>query len=102
MLIVILIIIIIVIAVINTKRDCEEQYINKPTVIGGNPPNYNDYNTQLTHISNDPSGEPLAFDDKNNFNYTQLYYAFLVQLFWASKITGRARRSLDEVGCLPA
>ncbi len=45
MLIVILIIIIIVIAVINTKRDCEEQYINKPTVLGGNPPNYTDYNT---------------------------------------------------------
>jgi hypothetical protein len=81
MLIIILIIIIIVIAIINTKRDCEEKYINKPTVLGGNPPNYTDYNTDLTHISNDPSGEPLAFDEKNNFNYTQLYYAFLVQLF---------------------
>ena len=46
------------------------------------PPNYTKYNTELTEISMDPTGEPLAFDaDKNNFNYTQLYYAFLVQLF---------------------
>lgn len=37
MLIPILIIIIIVIAIINTKRDCEEPYINKPTVLDGNP-----------------------------------------------------------------
>ena len=48
MLIAILIIIIIVVAIINTKRDCEEPYINKPTVLGGNPPNYTDYNTDLT------------------------------------------------------
>jgi len=59
MLIVILIIVIIVVAIINTKRDCEEKYINKPNVLDGNPPNYMDYNTDLTHISNDPSGEPL-------------------------------------------
>lgn len=46
------------------------------------PPNYRKYNTGLTEISNDPSGEPLAFNpNKNNFNYTQLYYAFLIQLF---------------------
>lgn len=82
MLILILLVFIIIISIINTKNEYDsESYINNPSVLGGNPPNYTDYNTELTNISNDPSGEPLAFDPKNNFNYTQLYYSFLVQLF---------------------
>ena len=59
------------------KKNLLEGY-KAPTTI---PPNYEKYNTELTHIANDPSGTPLAFDPKNNFNYTQLYYAFIVQLF---------------------
>jgi len=60
------------------RENINEKY-KSPTTL---PPNYTKYNTQLTHISNDPTGEPLAFDpDKNNFNYTQLYYAFLIQMF---------------------
>ena len=74
----IVIIIIVIIAYVSSKK-MTENYI-APTSI---PPNYEKYNTQLTHISNDPSGEPLAFDSKNNFNYTQLYYAFLIQFFKA-------------------
>lgn len=61
------------------NRKLTENY-KPPTNI---PPNYLKYNTNLTHISNDPTGEPLAFKPENNFNYTQLYYAFLVQLFQA-------------------
>jgi len=72
-------IIIILIGIIYQKQKIAEPY-KAPTSI---PPNYNKYNTNLTHISNDPTGEPLAFNPKNNFNYTQLYYAFLVQLFQA-------------------
>jgi len=61
-----------------SKTTLNEKY-KSPTTL---PPNYTKYNTGLTEISTDPSGVPLAFDeDKNNFNYTQLYYAFLVQLF---------------------
>lgn len=61
-----------------SKKGTSEFY-KSPTKL---PPNYTKYNTELTEISNDPTGEPLAFDpDKNNFNYTQLYYAFLIQLF---------------------
>ena len=72
----IIFIVIVVVAYIFRKKIFENY--KAPTTI---PPNYEKYNTQLTHIANDPSGEPLAFDPKNNFNYTQLYYAFLVQLF---------------------
>ena len=73
-----LIIVIIIVAVKN-KQKIKESY-KPPSHI---PPNYTKYNTNLTEISTDPSGEPLAFNPKNNFNYTQLYYAFLVQLFQA-------------------
>ncbi len=56
----------------------KEEY-KSPTAV---PPNYTKYNTELTTIANDPSGEPLAYDpSKYNYNYTQLYYVFLVQLF---------------------
>lgn len=73
---IIIIIILIIFAVINSKKMFENY--KAPTTT---PPNYEKYNTELTHIANDPTGEPLAFNPKNNFNYTQLYYAFVVQLF---------------------
>ena len=48
----------------------------------GLSPNYEKYNTNLTTIANDPTGDPLDFDPKKKYyNHTQLYYAFLVQLF---------------------
>lgn len=72
----ILTVIIIILAFVYKKKLFENY--KAPTTL---PPNYEKYNTQLTHIANDPSGEPLAFDPKNNFNYTQLSYAFFVQLF---------------------
>ncbi len=78
--IIFILIAIIILSVIaaNLKYNFFEKY-KSPTTL---PPNYTKYNTELTEISNDPSGEPLAFDEtKNNFNYTQLYYAFLIQLF---------------------
>jgi len=67
-----------------------EKY-KSPTTL---PPNYTKYNTELTEIATDPSGEPLAFNpDKNNFNYTQLYYAFLIQLF---KTMSANKRDYDK------
>ena len=69
----------IILSIIAYSSTTFNENYKSPTTL---PPNYTKYNTGLTEISNDPSGEPLAFDpDKNNFNYTQLYYAFLVQLF---------------------
>lgn len=76
--IIILVSIILLSIIASLTLKCREDY-KSPTTL---PPNYTKYNTELTEISMDPTGEPLAFDpNKNNFNYTQLYYAFLVQLF---------------------
>ena len=60
-----------------TKTYFVEKYISPNQI----PPNYQKYNTNLTSIASDPSGQPLDFDPKTKrYNYTQTYYIFLVQL----------------------
>ena len=49
--------------------------------------NYLKYNTDLTKIAINPSGNPLDYKPlKDNYNYTKLYYIFLIELFKALSV----------------
>ena len=49
--------------------------------------NYLKYNTDLTKIAINPSGNPLDYKPlKENYNYTKLYYIFLIELFKALSV----------------
>ena len=49
--------------------------------------NYLKYNTDLTKVAFNPTGNPLDYMPlKKNYNYTTLYYLFLIQLFQALSV----------------